>query len=59
MVSLLIALLILAVIVIFAVWLIDYCGIPHPFNMILKIVIALIGLLYLLQRFGGDFGVNL
>lgn len=40
------------VVVLIAVWLIDIMGLPHPINMILKVIVALIALLYLAQRAG-------
>jgi hypothetical protein len=52
MIDLLILLLILVVVVLIAVWLIDIMGLPHPINMILKVIVALIALLYLLQKSG-------
>lgn len=52
MLNLLIAILILAIIVIVAIWLIDIMGLPHPINMILKVIIGLLALVYLLQKSG-------
>lgn len=50
--TLLIAILIAAVVVVFVFWLADYAGIPEPANKIIKIVVAILALLFVLNRSG-------
>jgi len=57
MIDLLVLILVLAVVVIVAVWLIDVMGLPHPINMVLKVIIALLALVYLLQKSGLGLGI--
>jgi hypothetical protein len=49
LISLLITLLILGVVFYVVVWLIDWIAVPEPFNKVIKIVVALIFILYLLS----------
>jgi len=48
----LIAVLIIAVIVVVAFWIIDNIGTPHPIGMILKAIVGLIALVSLLAKLG-------
>lgn len=59
MIDLLILIIILAVIVVVAVWLIDVMGLPHPINMVLKVLVGLLALLFLLQRSGLGSGLGI
>jgi hypothetical protein len=59
MLSLVIAILIILLVVYAAFWIIDNAGVPHPFNMILKVVIGIIALIALLQKAGMLNGVAL
>lgn len=49
MISTLIAILIIALVVYLAFWIIDRIGIGHPVNVILKVVVGVIGILALLN----------
>lgn len=50
--TILIALLICVLVVVFAFWLIDNIALPHPANMIAKAIVAIIALFYILQHLG-------
>lgn len=52
MIELLILILIGALIVLVLFWVIDAIGLPHPINLVAKVLVALIFLLFLLQRSG-------
>ena len=52
MLSLLLTVLVIALIVYLAFWMIDNIGLPHPFNMIAKVIVAIVGLLALFQKTG-------
>lgn len=52
MIELLLAILIAALLVWLAFWVIDATGVPHPINVIAKVVVAIIVIAYLLQRQG-------
>jgi hypothetical protein len=52
MISVLIALLIIAVVVYFAFWIIDRIPVPNPFNWIAKLIVGVIALAALLGQLG-------
>lgn len=45
----LIYLVIVALIVYLVVWFIDYCGLPEPFNKVVRIVVMLIAVIFLIN----------
>jgi hypothetical protein len=51
--SLLISLLIFAVVLIVVLYIIDLLPLPGNLNMIAKLIVGLVGLIYLLQTVGG------
>jgi hypothetical protein len=51
-VELLITVLVVALIVFVAFWIVDQIGFPNPINMIAKAIVGVIGLVYLLQKTG-------
>lgn len=53
----LIALLVFCLVVGVALWLIGLLPLPSPFGMIARVVIVIIALVYLLERFSG-FGLG-
>jgi hypothetical protein len=51
--SVLLTILIIALIAFVAFWVIDQMGIGHPINVILKVIVGIIALIYLLNTVGG------
>lgn len=51
-VSFLISVLVLAVIVFVAFWIVDATGVPYPINMIIKVIVGILALVFLLQKSG-------
>ncbi len=56
LVSLLILILIAVLVVVILFWIIDATGVPAPANWIAKLIIALIIVLFILQRSGFSLG---
>jgi hypothetical protein len=52
MIGLLITIIIVVLVVAVVFWLIDALPVPHPFNLVLKVVIVLVALLMLLRHAG-------
>lgn len=50
--SLLIFALVVVLVVALCVWVVDLVGLPSPVNMIAKAIVALIGLVLIIQRMG-------
>lgn len=57
MISILLALLIGVLVVLVLFYIIDAAGLPSPANWIAKVIIALIAILFILQRSGFTLGV--
>lgn len=57
MISILLALLIGVLVVLVLFYIIDATGLPSPANWIAKVIIALIAILFILQRSGFSLGV--
>lgn len=53
LIGLLIALIIAGLLFYVVIWLINWIGVPEPFNKVIKVVIGLIVVLYLLSLLGG------
>jgi hypothetical protein len=58
MITMLLTVLLIALIVFVAFWILDQVGLPHPFGMICKIAIAVIGIAALLSKTGLLAGLN-
>lgn len=56
--SLLISLLVLALVVFVAFYVIGMMGIPDPMNLILRVIVGIIALVYLLNMVGGIPGLH-
>ncbi len=59
MLHLLLVVLLIILIAYAAFWIIDRAGTPHPFNMILKLIVGAIALVALLQKTGLLAGTGL
>lgn len=51
-VTLLIVILVAILIVWLLFWLIDATGVPHPINVVAKVIVAIVAVLIVLQRSG-------
>lgn len=51
-IEILLTLLVFALVVYLAVWIVDIIGLPNPMNKIAKAIIGIIALLVLLQKLG-------
>lgn len=56
--GLLITLLIIALVVFVAFWIVNEIGLPHPINLIVKVIVGVIALIYLLNALGGVPGLH-
>lgn len=48
----LVSLLIAAVVLVIAFWIINEMGLPHPINMLVRVIVGIIGLIYVLGLLG-------
>jgi len=48
----LVSILILVLILVVAFWIIGEMSLPHPINMIVRVVVGIVGLIYLLNLIG-------
>lgn len=55
----LLSLIIVFVAMIAVIYVVDYAGVPHPFNMIIKVVTVILGVVYILRLAGLLSGTGL
>ena len=53
LIGFIITLVILGLIFWLVFWLVDYLGLPEPFNKVIKVIVALVMVLYLIGALGG------